>query len=127
MRSYDAKLVAHAIGAKPKWVDNLLSHHELPGVERSRQGVQRRISADGLLAIEMVRLLITDVGMPAERAARVVRSLLVDATASELHFATESGLHVTVQATTIRRRLHDQMRAAVESVPRPKRGRPRLS
>ena len=56
-RLYHVDIARYAAAADHKWVDNLLSHFELPGVEGGRQGSARRISVDGIQHIALVRLL----------------------------------------------------------------------
>jgi hypothetical protein len=108
-----------------KWVDNLLSHHALPGIERDRQGVERRITDEGLLTIEAVRILRVELGIPLTQAAAIARVSIESRKANELRFDTQS-LAVVFALAEIQRRLHARMVEAAESVARVARGRPRL-
>ena len=56
-RQYSTRLVALTIGVSEKWLDNLLSHFQILGVAKGRQGRRREIDHDGLLAIELARCL----------------------------------------------------------------------
>lgn len=78
MRSYHVEIAALAASADQKWVDNLLSHFAIPGVESARQGIARRISPRGLEHIALVRRLARDVGLPIARAVDVAERLLAD-------------------------------------------------
>lgn len=76
MRSYHVEIAALVADVDQKWVDNLLSHFELPGVDSARQGVARRISQSGLEHIALVRRLSHEVGLPLSRAVALARRLL---------------------------------------------------
>lgn len=151
-RAYDVRTAALATGTTVKWVDNLLSHNGLPGVLNARQGIQRRVSDDGLLAIELTRILNGEFGMPVRRAVALVRAFLpvrgpsgggvasggdspgltasVDAAHTpgsagrRISVTVASGVSLDVDAASIERRLREQLVAAMESVPRIRRGRP---
>ncbi|MGH7622530.1 MAG: hypothetical protein ACREMU_09350 [Gemmatimonadaceae bacterium] len=78
LRSYHVEIAALAAGSDQKWVDNLLSHFALPGVESARQGVARRISQRGLEHIALVRRVGQDVGLPLARAVDLAVRLLAN-------------------------------------------------
>jgi hypothetical protein len=78
VRSYHVEIAALAAGADQKWVDNLLSHFALPGVESAKQGVARRISQRGLEHIALVRRMASDFGLPLARAVDLASRLLAD-------------------------------------------------
>ena len=123
-RSYDIGLVALAVGMRSKWVDNLLSHHELPGVSRSRQGVQRRITDDGLLAIELVRMFAADLDMSVAKATLLARAALDARSENGATLRTPSGIALSLDLDAIERRLTERVVDAVDSVARVPRGRP---
>ena len=123
-RGYTVKAVALAIGVPNKWIDNLLSRHALPGVERSRQGVERRVSEGGLLAIELARMLHIELGVSMERAAELAREAMNSRTPSGMSFATSSGLSLHFPVADIERRLRERMIDALEATARRRRGRP---
>lgn len=126
-RSYNVRITAVITGAPTKWLDNLLSRHELMGVDRQRQGIERRISDDGLLAVEMCRILTLELDVSLRQAVAITNSCLRDGLADELCYTMPSGvsLHFPVAAT--RARLRDRTREAVEMVAVAPRGRPRLA
>lgn len=78
MRSYHVEIAALASFADQKWVDNLLSHFDVPGVESARQGIARRITQRGLEHIALVRVLARDVGLPLARAVDLAIRLIAD-------------------------------------------------
>lgn len=124
-RSYSARLVALALHVDAKWLDNLLSRHHVPGVNRSRQGIERRISDDGLIAIEAVRMLNRELGVSLAQAAAIVESWPVSAAAGEFSYALPSGLELRFPIAEMERRLRRNVLEAIEAVARVPRGRPR--
>lgn len=124
VRSYTVKAVALALGVPSKWIDNLLSRHTLPGVEQSRQGVERRVNDDGLLAIECARILNLELGVSMKRAAAIAREALSSRTPNGMSFATASGLSLHFPVADLERRLRERMMDALEATARLPRGRP---
>lgn len=124
-RSYDVKTCALATQSTPKWVDNLLCQHTLPGVMRWKQGVGRRISDDGVLAIELTATLNTRLGVPLARAAEVARVALGAPRNQPVPVSVAPGMTLVLDLPLIERRLRDQIIVAMESVAHVRRGRPR--
>lgn len=124
IRAYSAKAVALATGVPRKWLDNLLSRHRLPGVTKSRQGVERRITTGGLLTIEAIRILNLELGISIERAVTVAGAAMGPDAPNQMKYATPSGLELLFPVIEIERRLREQMMAALESMARSPRGRP---
>ena len=123
-RTYSVRAVSLALRVSDKWTDNLLSRHPLPGVERSRQGIERRINDEGLLAIEFARILNLELGVSMERAAAIARDAMNARTRGETSFATPSGLSLHFPNADIERRLRERMMDALEATARKPRGRP---
>lgn len=123
-RSYDVRLVALTIGATLKWVDNLLSQHELPGVTRGRQGVQRRITDEGLLAIELTRMLTVEARIPVGRAIEIARAAIRSRLEADMQVRLAGDLTFVFQAPAIEQRLRRRLAEAIESSARVRRGRP---
>src|SRR5437867_12074735 len=77
-RSYSSKLVALTTGVSEKWLGNLRSHFVVPGVTTGRQGVRREINDDGLLAVELTRIVAGELGVSVQAAvdlaSRAIRS-----------------------------------------------------
>lgn len=123
-RSYSARITALITDVQPKWLDNLLSRHELPGVVRGRQGLARRISDDGILAVELCRILNLELGVSLAQAAEIATRGLASPPESELRYSTPSGLTVSLSIPATRARLRDRTMHAVEMVADAPRGRP---
>ena len=124
-RAYDVKSVALAIDAPIKWVDNLLSHHAIPGVSGGRQGVQRQISFEGLLAIDAARLLVTELQLPLRRAVAVAGEALRHRSTDVMTVSTAGGIEIALPVALREARLHERLVVAAESIARVPRGRPR--
>jgi hypothetical protein len=122
MRLYDVAIAALAIGAPQKWVDNLLSHHDVPGVVTARRGVARRIPHSALMQLALARDLHVEIGLSVRDALRLAAELLV----ADSHTVHEGGhVRVTFDRTGLERVLDARLRDALESAPTPRRGRPR--
>ena len=75
-RLYHVEIARHAAGADPKWVDNLLSHFSVPGVESARQGVARRITLSGVYHVALIRRLNRELGVSVSSAVALASRLL---------------------------------------------------
>ena len=124
-RTYSVRITSLAIGVPVKWLDNLLSHHEVPGVEGGRQGVERRISHEGLIAIEIVRLLTRELGVPVLNAVAISTSALATRSGLELTHRTAGGVAISLALGEIEERLRGGLMDALESAAEIRRGRPR--
>lgn len=122
-RTYDVRVIALTLDAPIKWIDNLLSHHEVPGCTRDRQGVGRRISDLGLLAIGVVRVLSEELQIPLAAATKLVREAVTGDGIGPLR--TSSGLRIDLPSHQLERDLQDRLRDALEAAPVVARGRPR--
>lgn len=120
MRSYHVTTVAVALSCPSKWVDNVLSRHELPGVIHQRQGISRQVSFDGVVHLAIVQELVEEVGLPVERAVRFARVLCADDGVAPA--GVRCALHIDLHA--LRRDLTIALREAVEIASPPRRGRP---
>lgn len=118
--------MALAIGVQVKWLDNLLSHHALPGVVRSSQGVPRRLAQDGMVAIEICRILVMDFGIPSSRAAAIATELLERKASRPLVLRLSPEITLAVDLPQLEQRLQRAVLDAIDVVPRPRRGRPPL-
>ena len=128
-RCYDVRTVALTLGVSSKWVDNLLSHHRVFGVSGGRQGVQRSVSPDGLLAIELTRQLAQELELPVHRAAALASDIVANRTrlpsAPETRIDVAVGIQLAANLSTIEVSLRDRLLAAVEATAQRRRGRPR--
>ena len=125
MRSYDVASAAFALDAPKKWLDNLLSQHTVPGVERTSRGSARRIPLESLTLIAVVRDLQRELGVGvASGLALVARLPRTSRSASAHELALSPDLRLSVDLAGIQRRLERRLLDAMEAVaPRP-RGRP---
>jgi hypothetical protein len=121
-RLYHVDIARHAAAADHKWVDNLLSHYEIPGVEGGRQGSPRRISPDGIQHIALVRLLTQEFEISVRSAVRVAKRLMV---ADSAPLALGSGLELRLDLERFRLNVQALIADGVESVMPARRGRPR--
>lgn len=120
---YHVDIARHAADADAKWVDNLLSHFAIPGVESGRQGSPRRISLLGIQHIALVRALTRELGLSVGSAVSLATRLLVGS-APELPVGDWLQLRFDRQA--FERQVEHQIADGVESVAPARRGRPRL-
>jgi hypothetical protein len=121
-RLYHVDIARHATGAHHKWVDNLLSHFSIPGVEGGTQGLPRRISPDGIKHIALVRILTRDAGISVSAAVPLAARLL-GTHAAEVELGRSISLRLDVEQFD--RDIRQTIADAVESVTPARRGRPR--
>lgn len=116
-----------------KWVDNVLSHHALPGIHGGRQGSARRITDTGLTALALVRLINADFASTTARAVELtVKAMRLrengnGSPASEVRVSTSSGMTLVVPFTAIEQQLRHRLVEALESAAHVRRGRPPVS
>lgn len=121
MRSYSVAVSSLAIGAPPKWLDNLLSHFPVPEVDTDRRGVARRIPHSALLRLALTRELHVALHMGVRDALRLAEELLA---ATQGTVSRGGQLRVSFDRPSFERELADRLRDALESAPTPRRGRP---
>lgn len=118
-RAYTVATAALALKVGPKWIDNALSHHSVPGVVQERQGVRRRLSEEALLILAIALHLIDNLGATLAHALPIAHSL-----ARLGHHSASNELSISIDLTTIRAQLQARLEAAIEVAPVPRRGRP---
>ena len=121
MRTYSVGIAALALHAPSKWVDNLISQHNISDVERDDRGYSRRISHEALLRMAVIRALNEELGVSVARALELSSPLLEHGT------ARVGPLEIALDLQQIRRRVAERLEVALESAPQPRRGRPRGS
>lgn len=121
MRSYDVGVASLVIDAPVKWTDNLLSQHSVPEVVSVAKGVTRRISHAGLLRLAVTRELHATVGLSVANALSAAGRLLEPANAGVIAIGHIS---VGIDLAALESRVQDRLAQALESAPRPRRGRP---
>lgn len=121
MPVYDVSAVAHATDFDLKQLDNLLSRNSLPGVEKNRRGVARRLTPDIAVVIRLAKELAeffgTSVGSMLEAAYAIER-----AETDEVRIGPD--LSLQVDRTALRASTLARLDSAVEIVGRRPRGRP---
>lgn len=120
------RAAAIVVDAPLKWVDNVLSHHDLPGVVRANRGVARQIDDAGLLALALCRLLSTQLGVPLALAAVIARDAVTSRAAKAGRLEIAPGLTVNLALDDIERGIRSRIDDASEAVAHVRRGRPPL-
>jgi hypothetical protein len=121
MRFYSVAVAALAIDAPLKWTDNLLAHHAIAEVAHRRRGVARGISWHALVRLAVIRELHVRLGCAVRDAVALSGHLLDHAHGSSLPAGV---LAISLDRNSLERDLHSRLRDALESAPRPRRGRP---
>jgi len=113
--------VAHAVDLDPKQLDNLLSRNALPGVEKKRRGLARRLTPDVVVVIRLAKDLAEGFRLSPGSLLGLSQQI-ANGNRTELDFGTFITVRVDLAAlrTTTLARLNE----AVEAVGRRPRGRP---
>lgn len=121
MPVYDLAAVAHALDFDLKQLDNLLSRNALPGVERRRRGIARRLTPDVAVVICLARELAEALGVSIGTLLPVADSIERGAT-NEVRF----GEYITlrIDRAALRTSTLARLDAAVEVIGTRRRGRP---
>ena len=119
-RAYTVGTIALTLGVPVKWVDNLLSHHQVAGVDQERQGVSRKVAPEGLLQLALTARLIDELHIPVGSALTIARGI----TQTGGRYETATGVTISIDLDRLRRDLETSLAQAVEIAPVPKRGRP---
>ena len=123
-RAYSVAAAAFALDVAPKWLDNFLSQHAVPGVVAAERGVARRIPLSALVLVAIARDLQRELGVGLGRGLEAaVRLVGTDDDASILPIGEAAVLRVDVAA--LRRAIEDRLVIAMEILVAPRRGRPR--
>jgi len=121
MRLYSVALTALAIDAPQKWTDNLIAHHDLPDVRSQKRGIARGVSWQGLVRIALIRELHVALGCGV-REAVALSDVLLRAPSGRAAIGRWSTLGF--ERDTLEQDLQRRLADALESAPRPRRGRP---
>lgn len=121
MRLYSVAVASLAIDAPLKWTDNLIAHHDIPDVRSRTRGVARGVSWAGLVRIALVRELHVALGCGVREAVALSDALLQSPAES-----LKVGRWATVafDRRALEQDLQRGLAEALESAPRPRRGRP---
>jgi hypothetical protein len=123
MRAYTVAAVAVTLKVPAKWIDNVLSHHTVPGVSQNRQGVTRRLSPKAVTILEITLQLIRSASVPLARALEIAQHVTQMET-PEARMPLSGSVAIVVDMAAIRADTATRLADAVEIAPRPRRGRP---
>ena len=121
MRAYDIRVAGLAIRAPVKWIDNVLSQHDVREVVRARRGVARKIPFPALVHLALTRELHISLGLGVREALQLSRELLAN---TKERGVPTGHLRISVDRETLERTLDARLREVLESAPAPPRGRP---
>ena len=122
-RAYSVAAAAFALDVAPRWLDNFLSQHAVPGVVAAERGVARRIPLSALVLVAIARDLQRELGVGLGRGLEAaVRLVGRDDDPSMLPIGEAAVLRVDVAA--LRRAIEDRLVIAMEILVAPRRGRP---
>lgn len=121
MRGYDVRVAGLAIRAPAKWIDNLLSQHDVVEVVRARRGVARKISYAALVLLSLTRELHDSLGIGVRDALQLSQALLENANDDGV---LTGHLRMSLDRGALERTLDARLREVLESAPAPRRGRP---
>lgn len=130
MRAFTTHTAAVALDLDSKWVDNLLSHNDVDGCLRVKQGVGRRLTQRGVLHVAIIADLTRSLRIPVRLACNVARGLLGAAGQGDLSsrgatvLSMTSTLALRLDLDALERSLAPRLALAVETARRPRRGRP---
>lgn len=120
MRAYTVTTVAVALGVDHKWLDNLLSHHMVPGIERGVQGRSRRLNMRAILALAIARDLVRELSIEASAAVALASEL----EGRRMLSVGDGHVAISVDLERLEADLGARLAYAVEIAPLPRRGRP---
>jgi hypothetical protein len=120
-RSYHVDIATFAADADRKWIDNLLSHFDIPGVDGGRQGVARRLSLLGICRVAMIRRLTRELGVSAAVAVSLTGQLFETDTT---HLELGPHLQLRFDRRAFERDVETAALEAAESLAPARRGRP---
>ncbi len=122
--SYTVRTAALAIGADTKWVDNVLSHHVVAGVEQGTRGVERRLNDDALIALALCRILCKQLGVPTSTAVGIANEIVADRSLAQATYSAAPGVAIQFSLSEIERSVRDRLGDASEATAHVRRGRP---
>jgi hypothetical protein len=121
VRLYSVAIASLTVGAPLKWTDNLLSQHDISDVAHRDRGVARGVSWNALVRIALIRALNQELGCGVREAVALAATLLDD---SESISLPSGSLVLHFDRRALEAALRERLREAIESAPRPRRGRP---
>lgn len=131
MRAFTTHTTAVALDLDSKWIDNLLTHNQIDGCIRVRQGVGRKLTPRGVLHVAVIAELTRSLRIPVRVACDVARELLTPAAAKQpgsppdvALLEVSPSLAIRLDLDALGRSITPRLALAVETARRPRRGRP---
>jgi hypothetical protein len=121
MPLYNTATAAAALDVNQKWLDNILSHNDLDGVQSDTQGISRRLSVASIIALSLAKELIDGLEINSSAALRLATRILSAPTGGVV---VSSRLRIVVDLDSLRADTLGRLERAVEIAPTPRRGRP---
>jgi hypothetical protein len=103
-----------------KWIDNLLSHFDVPGVSGGKQGAARRITELGIAHIVLIRRLSSVLSVRIGDAVTRASDLLAHGRPTGIDVGVELRIDREVFLAEVARRIEQ----AAEAIVPARRGRP---
>jgi hypothetical protein len=122
MRGYTVAASAVTLRVSAKWLDNVLSHHSVPGVQHTRQGVKRLLPPSALIQLEIALVLSRALAVPLGVA--IPFAIKLHQAGGRIDTAGLPPVTITLDLPRLTSALDRRLADAVESGPSPKRGRP---
>lgn len=123
-RAYTVAAVAVTLRVSPKWLDNVLSHHRVPGVIQGKQGIARRLTPHAVVVLELARRISRAVGSPIGSALMLAGQLQPGPPAVAT-LDLQGGVKLSIDLEAVTTSVSSRMAEAVEVTPVRRRGRPK--
>ena len=121
MPLYNTATAAAALDASHKWLDNILSHNDIEGVQSDTQGVSRRLSLSSIILLSLAKQLGESLEINSAAALRIATRISASQSGD---ISISPRLRVLVDLDGIRADILADLERAVEIAPTPRRGRP---
>ena len=118
-RAFSVSVVAYALGADPKWLDNLLTNNDIDGVSKAKQGVPRKLTADSIATIWVAKTLIETLGAGSAQAIQIAQL-----STRQRHVQLREGVRIEVNTESVNEVVSQRLLEAVQAAPQKTRGRP---
>jgi hypothetical protein len=119
MPTYTVAAAALALQVDQKWLDNALSHHEVPHVAHAARGVSRKLATPAIELLAVAVALHRELQIPVSRALATAAQLLETGSA-----VLAPGITLSADIPAIRTQVAQATRSAMEVAPSIPRGRP---
>lgn len=123
MRAYTVATVALALRVRPKWIDNVLSHHKVRGVSQARQGIPRRLNREAVSVLAVTLRLTAALRVPLGHALAIAETL-VATREGEAQRELGRGGRLVFDLGALENEVAALLADAAEIAPIPRRGRP---